>query len=178
MPQSGLPYIKGLSKQLSRTYQSDGINICHQEINTLHSILVHLKDKTPKEHMCGTTCTSLVMTTRNTTTLAKRPFGTRFKEHFNLEKPIGVGDCCIATGHSVSMDNTQILAREKGWARRKVKEVIYNANPPWTGTRATNDNQIIPLVSELNHNWTSVHGQDLYVQVETVQFAAKIMCKK
>ena len=55
----------------------------------------------------------------------KCPLGKRFKEHTNLTIPTGVGDHCIATGHSVSLDNTKVLTRKPQWTKRKVKEAIY-----------------------------------------------------
>ena len=53
-PMLGLPYIQGLSEQLSRTYQSHGVYLLHKPSNTIRSMLVHPKDKTPKEKLCGT----------------------------------------------------------------------------------------------------------------------------
>ena len=56
---------------------------------------------------------------------SKRPLGVQFKEHLNLDKPIGVGEHCLATGHSVSKNNVRVLSREQEWHRRKIKEAIY-----------------------------------------------------
>ena len=53
-PMLGLPYIQGLSEQLSGTYQSHGVYLFHRPSNTICSMLVHPKDKTPKEKLCGT----------------------------------------------------------------------------------------------------------------------------
>ena len=49
----------------------------------------------------------------------------RFKEHCKLDKPTAVGDHCLNTGHSISLTNTKVLAREEDWFRRKVKEAVY-----------------------------------------------------
>ena len=56
---------------------------------------------------------------------SKWPLGVRFKEHLNLDKPTGVGEHCLATGHSLSTNNIKVLCREQEWHRRKVKEAIY-----------------------------------------------------
>ena len=98
----GLPYIQGLSEQLSRTYQSHGVYLFHKPSNTIRSMLVHPKDKTPKEKLCGTiyhiTCDDDTLHTYIGET--KRPLSVRFKEHCKLDKPTGVGEHCNATGHS------------------------------------------------------------------------------
>ena len=123
----GLPYVEGVSDKLARVYRSHGIHMYHKPSNTIRSMLVHPKDKTPKERQCGTiyhiTCD--VDPTHTYIGETKRPFGTRFKEHTKLDKPTRVGDHCNATGHSVSMENTKILEREQDWLRRKVKESIH-----------------------------------------------------
>ena len=129
-PMLGLPYIQGLSEQLSRTYQSHGVYLFHKPSNTTRSMLVHHvhpKDKTSKEKLCGTiyniTCDDDTLHTYIGET--KRPLSVRFKEHCKLDKPTGVGDHCNATGHSVSMDNLRVLDREQDWLKRKVKEAIH-----------------------------------------------------
>ena len=86
---------------------------------TLRSMLVHPKDKTPKEKLCGTIYH--IACDEET----ERNLSVRFKEHCKLDKPTGVGDHCNATGHSVSMDNLRVLAREQDWLKRKVKEAIH-----------------------------------------------------
>ena len=50
----GLPYVAGLSEQLGRIYKSHHIHMYHKLANTLRSMVVHPKDKTSKEHQCGT----------------------------------------------------------------------------------------------------------------------------
>ena len=53
-PMLGLPYVAGLSEQLGRLYKSHNIDIYHNPANTLRSTVLHHKEKTPKEHICGT----------------------------------------------------------------------------------------------------------------------------
>ena len=53
------------------------------------------------------------------------PLGVRFKEHTKLDRPTGVGEQCLNTGHSVSITNTKVLERELDWHKRKVKEAVH-----------------------------------------------------
>ena len=120
----GLPYVAGLSEQLGRIYKSHNIHMYHKPANTLRSMVVHPKEKTHKGHQCGTiTCD--IDSSHTYIGETKRTLSQRFKEHTNLDKPIGEGDHCRATGHSVSMKNTQILTHESKRHNRKVKESIY-----------------------------------------------------
>ena len=119
-----------------RIYKSHNIHMYHKPANTLCSMVVHPKDKTPKEHQCRTIYNNTCSHTYIGET--KRTLSQRFKEHTNLDKPTWVGDHCQATGHSMSMKNTKVLTRESNWHKRKVKEAIYISNReplPWTETR-------------------------------------------
>ena len=112
---------------LGRVYKAHNIHMYHKPANTLRSKVVHPKDKTPLANKCGTvyhiTCDN--DPTHTYIGESKRPLGVRFKEHLNLDKPTGVGEHCLATGHSVSKNNIKVLCREQEWHRRKVKEAIY-----------------------------------------------------
>ena len=52
-PSIGLPYVQGLSERLSKTFRQHGVSVYHKPVNTLCSILVHPKDKMPKDKKCG-----------------------------------------------------------------------------------------------------------------------------
>ena len=146
-------------KSLIRIYKSHNLHMYHKPANTLHSMVVHPKDKTPKEHKCGTIYNITCDTDSSHTYIGetKRTPSQRFKEHTNLDKPTGVGDHCRATGHSVSMKNTEILMRESNWHKRKVKEAIYIKQRAPTMNRDQGYhlpaiyNQIIPPKSEATH---------------------------
>ena len=49
----GLPYVSGLSEYLSRVFGTQDIRTYHNPYNTLRSILVHPKDRTPTEKKTG-----------------------------------------------------------------------------------------------------------------------------
>ena len=143
-PSIGLPYVQGLSERLSKTFRQHGVSVYHKPVNTLRSILVHPKDKTPKDKKRGVlheiTCDQATAHVYIGET--KRPLWKRVKEHTNLTIPTGVGDHCNATGHSVSLDNTKVLTREPQWTKRKVKDEHKKKtwiNEPWTGIPAAPD---------------------------------------
>ena len=149
----------GLSEQLGRIYKSHNIHMYHKLVNTLRSMVVHPKDKIPKENKCGTiyNITCDIDSSHTDIGETKRKLSQRFKEHTNLDKPRGVGDHCQATGHSVSMKNTEILTRESNWHNRKVKEAIYIKQRAPSMNRDQGYhlpaiyNQIIPPKSEATH---------------------------
>ena len=84
-----LPYMAGLSQQLGRIDKSHNIHMYHKPANTLCSMIVHPKDKTPKEHQCGTICNVTCDIDNSHTYIGetKRTLSQRFKEHTNLDKP-------------------------------------------------------------------------------------------
>ena len=87
----GLTYVglQGTSEILARIFKSHGVNMYHKPTNTMRSMLVHTKDKTPKERQCGTiyhiTCTNDPKHTY--VGESKQPLGVRFKENTKLDRP-------------------------------------------------------------------------------------------
>ena len=146
----GLPYVAGLSEQLGQIYKSHNVHMYHKLANTLRSMIVHPKDKTPKERQCGTiyNITCDIDSSHTYIGETKRTLSQRFKEHTNLDKPTGVGDHCRATGHSVSMKYTKVLTRESNWHKRKVKEAIYIKQRATTLNRYT---ICLPSTTKLSH---------------------------
>ena len=117
------------SERLSKTFTQHAVSMCHKPVNTLRSILVHPKDKTPKDKKCGViyeiTCDQDL--THVYIGETKRPLGKRFKEHTNLTIPTGVGDHCNATGHSVSFTKHQSAnQRQRATVDQKKSEGSYS----------------------------------------------------
>jgi len=122
-----LPYVRGVSEQLTRVFRKQGVSVYHKPFNTIRSQLVHPKDPTPPEKKCGVIykieCEQCHLDYIGETA---RTFGTRFKEHANTRRAAltAVGEHCKNVGHSISMDSCDIIGREDNYLRRKIKEAI------------------------------------------------------
>ena len=53
-PILGLPYVAGLLGPLGQIYKSHSLYLYREPANTFHSVVMPLKDRTQKEHLCGT----------------------------------------------------------------------------------------------------------------------------
>ena len=98
------------------------MGVYHHPINTIRSLLVHPKDKTPDLQKCGVvyqiTCPQYVGETGRT-------LATRMKDHTSHStQPTAVGDHCREHGHVINKNNVEVLAREEGWFKCKVREAI------------------------------------------------------
>ena len=84
----------------------------HKPAISLHPKVVKPKDKTPLENKCGTMhhITFDNDPTQKYIGESKRP---RFKQRLNLDKPTGVGEHCLPTGHSVSKNNIRVAENRK-----------------------------------------------------------------
>ena len=118
----GLPYIRGTSEKLARIFKNHGVRAYHKPFNTLRSILVHRKDKTPDLKKCGVIyeiqcpeCPAqYVSETAHT-------LETRMKDQLKQESPrTAVGD----HEHPIKMDDVKVIAREDNMWRRKIRESI------------------------------------------------------
>ena len=121
-----LPYIKGLSEKLTNIYRDHGVSTYHVPINTIRSILVHPKDKTPDANKCGVVCKfSCPQCTDTYVGETSRSLGTRFKEHSRLKPPLtAIGEHCKNHNHNIKIDDVQVVAREEHFWKRKIREAI------------------------------------------------------
>jgi hypothetical protein len=131
-----IPDVQGFSKRLQKIYTTHGVSTIHKPFNTIRNILVKPKDKTPDARKCGVVyqiscggCDSLYVGE------TARPLQTRLNEHHKLRgdqnSVTGVGEHCLATGHTFIDKDTKILGREENIWRSKIREPIeiYNINP-------------------------------------------------
>ena len=122
----GLPYMQGTSEALTRVFKAHGVGTYHRPINTIRSILVDPKDKTPDAQKCGLVyqverpeCPITYISETG------RTLATRMKDHLNLRKPLtAVGEHCAHEPHKITKDSVKVLARDDVWLTRKVREAI------------------------------------------------------
>ena len=131
----GLPYIHGTSEKLARIFRAHDVGVYHRPINTIRSLLVHPKDKTPDLQKCGVvyqvTCPQCQHLYVGET---GRTLATRMKDHTSHNtQSTAVGDHCREHGHVINKNNVEVLAREEGWFKRKVRhrnqDSIANHHP-------------------------------------------------
>ena len=118
----GLPYVRGTSEKLAKIFREHGVGTYHKPFNTLRSILLHPKDKTPDLKKCGVIyqlqCPQCPEQYVGET---GRTLETRLKEHFKLASPrTAVGE----HEHPISQDNVKVIAREDHTLRRKIRESV------------------------------------------------------
>ena len=107
---------------MARIFKNYGVGAYHNPFNTLRSILVHPKDKTPDHKKCGVVyeiecseCTAQYVSE------TARTLETRMKDHLKQKFPrTAVGD----HEHPIKMDDVKVIAREDNMWRHKIRESI------------------------------------------------------
>ena len=121
-----LPYVQGISEKLTRIFKEHGVGTYHKPYNTIKSLLVHPKDKTPDMNKCGVVyeiaCPECDEKYIGETA---RAMSTRLKEHLKPKAILSaVAEHCLDQGHNIKKENVKIIAREDHLWRRKIKESI------------------------------------------------------
>ncbi|XP_072042908.1 uncharacterized protein [Amphiura filiformis] len=130
-----LPYIKGTSEALRRTFSNYGVRVCFKPTQTLRQLLVSPKDKTEKEDIAGPVyfipCQGKTLKGQCSESYigeTERSLKARFLEHrrpssssSEVSKHIHIE----SPGHQVDLEQVKILDREPKYFERGVKEAIY-----------------------------------------------------
>ena len=122
-----LPYVKGLSERLARTFRKFKTKVYHKPINTIRSQLVHPKDKTTIDKKCAVIYhIDCDVCDEEYVGETARALQNRVKEHTSTRRSslTAVGEHCKETGHTISWDNIQVLATETNTSRRKIREAL------------------------------------------------------
>ena len=127
-----VPYHQGLSESFKRTCRKYGIEVHLKGGHTIKNLLMNPKDKDPIFKRSGVIyrfkC-NRVECDEEYIGESARNFGERYKEHQKSPSPIH--DHITISGHTVSVEDFSILAREDQNLLRTIKEAIYiRANNP------------------------------------------------
>ena len=127
-----VPYHQGLSESFKSTCKKYGIEVHLKGAPTIKNLLMTPKDKDPILKRSGVIyrfkC-NRVERDEEYIGESARNLGERFKEH--LKAPSPIHDHTNISGHTVSIDDFSILAREDQNLLRTIKEAIYiRANDP------------------------------------------------
>ena len=121
----GLPYVSGLSEHLSRVFRAQDIRTYHKPYNTLRSILVHPKDRTPTEKKTGVvydiTCNDCGEHYIGETA---RTLEKRLGEH-QKQTTSAIREHQSQANHEIDWEGVKILDKESVDVKRKIKEAIH-----------------------------------------------------
>jgi len=184
-PSIGIPYMKGVSEQLVRTYKKHGVNAYHKPKDSLRSFLVRPKEPIDKKKQCGTVyniqcsnCDSFYIgeTARNLTT--------RVKDHQRTAGTVtAVGEHLRDHQHNIKWENIKIMAKDDHWLSRKLREAIaINQNHPPMNRDQRYTTTFCHVINpdHVTHSFKSLHYSRRSVREghETVEVIdPKFMCK-
>ena len=118
----GLPYVRGTSEKLARIFKNHGVGTYHKPFNTLRSILVHPKDKTPDAKKCGVVYeVQCPQCPEQYVGETGRTLETRMHEHLTHSTP---PSAVREHEHPVNKDSVKVIAREDNKFKRKIRESI------------------------------------------------------
>ena len=121
-----VPYYKGLSESVKNKCSNFGVQVYFKGGTTIKNLLVNPKDKDPMMKKSGVIYSykcGRVECEDEYIGESSRTFGERFKEHQNTPSPIF--DHFNITGHSISVDNFNIVGREDQNLKRAIKEALF-----------------------------------------------------
>ena len=125
-----VPYVPGLTEKLSRVCSKYDIRVASSSTTTIGKMTRKVKEPIPKEkwkdviykipcHECAEVYIGET----------QRPLKARIKEHktccarSNMEN--GVAEHSVSKVHAINFEGVEVLDRESGWHRRKIKEALH-----------------------------------------------------
>ena len=124
-----IPYIRGFSEELKKTFGGYSIPTYFKPTNTLRQLLVHPKDPVRKDKVVSPVY-KISREEREATYVGEteRSLKARFEEHRRPSSTTSEVLKHIHTDspdHTITLENTKILAVEHKWFERRVKEAIH-----------------------------------------------------
>ena len=125
-----LPYVKGLSEQLRRCLQQQGIRIVFKSETTLRSHLVPPKDAVEPTKQDGVVYRTLCECGKVYIGETGKPMQDRMKEHerdirLSRTQTSAVSEHANNTGHNPLWNEVKFIDRDPHWYTRRVKEAIH-----------------------------------------------------
>ena len=121
-----VPYYSGHSESIKNIGNKYGVEVYFKGGSTIKNLLMSPKDKDPIQKQSGVIyryqC-DRVDCDEEYIGESSRTFGERFKEH--LKPPSPIYDHSNITGHSVTINNFNIVGREDLNLMRTIKEALY-----------------------------------------------------
>ena len=121
-----VPYYKGLSESVKKRCSNYGVQVYFRGGATIKNLLMAPKDIDPMMKKSGVIYSykcGRVECNEEHIGESSRTFGVRFKEHQKAPSPIF--DHFNTTGHSISVENFNIVGREDQNLKRAIKEALY-----------------------------------------------------
>ena len=125
-PHITVPYYRGLSESIKQRCKNYGVQAYFRGGTTIKNLLMAPKDLDPMMKKSGVIYSykcARVECNEEYIGESSRTFGERFKEHQKAPSPIF--DHFNTTGHSISVENLNIVGREDQNLKRAIKEALY-----------------------------------------------------
>ena len=125
-PYITVPYYRGLSESIKKRCSSYGVQVYFRGGTTIKNLLMAPKDPDPMMKKSGVIYSykcGRVECNEEYIGESSRTFAERFKEHQKAPSPIF--DHFNTTGHSISVENFNIVGREDQNLKRAIKETPY-----------------------------------------------------
>ena len=153
-----VPYSKGHSKRLGKTWRRLGLQVCFRGSNTICNLLVATKDKDSTTHK------SWVIYRYKYTQAdyekecireLSRTFGERLKEHLRALSPICQQS--QVAGHPISVDCFTIIGRKAHGFTRAIREALFICINDSSLNRSLGKYQHVHIWDEVLQNTPSLH---------------------
>ena len=146
-----IPYVKGTSEKLRRTYQQYGVSVTFKPLQTLRQRLVAPKDPTELEEKTGVIyhipckdCSSVYIGETG------RKLKLRLREHKSTapsaNSPVSAH---TKSGHNIDWEGVKVLEKDNRSDTRKIREEIYIKKDPNPKINTSKGFELSPIYNSL-----------------------------